>query len=232
MNDLHTVFRIWREALRSEVQAGSVIARNPLAHRWKATTRSVVFREATAWRTHDLLSQAVYLYEGKHLLGARILVRSAIETVAVLTYLNQITRKVVSGDLDFFDFSKRTAQLLLGSKDGSTSQSSINIITILEKVERRIPGISKVYASLSESAHPNYEGTANGYGIVDQESFAAEFKNRWSEKYAEGFESYVRVTAHLYQHEYDFEWIEAFEALESWLENNHESLVSRSAPAA
>jgi lipid A disaccharide synthetase len=63
--------------------------------------------------------------------------------------------------------SGKTLVLLLGSRDGSTEHQSINIVTILQKCDRRYPGIEKLYAILSESAHPNFEGMAAGYSKVN-----------------------------------------------------------------
>lgn len=220
MKPLAEALEIWRNSLCQELLAGGLFSRDPEVHRWKAFHRSAILREATSWRAHDLLTQAVYLSEAQHLLGARILVRSALETLCVLAYLNQITWDVVKGKLTFKEFSDKTIRLTLGSKDGSTRAESINIVTVLKRVEDRVPGITDVYASLSESAHPNYEGTVSGYGTVDHENYATKFSNKWAASYASGFESYVRTTGHLYQVEYDSEWIRAWEALENWVREN------------
>ena len=224
MNTIRAALDQWQAALCKEVTVGGVFARDPEVHRWKAPLRSLILREATSWRAHDLLQQAVFLSEGNHLLGARILVRSAIETLATLAYLNQITRAVVSEDISYKDFSDKTVRLLLGSKNKSTSAESINIITVLGKVEKRIPGLTDVYAELSESAHPNYDGTSKGYGSIDHKEFTTHFSNKWAHEYAPGFESFVRATAHLYQVEYDEEWTDAWEALEAWMRANPDKL--------
>jgi hypothetical protein len=224
MNTVRAALDQWQAALCREVPVGGVFARDPEVHRWKAPLRSLILREATAWRAHDLLQQAVLLSEASHLLGARILVRSAIETLATLAYLNQITRAVVSEEISYKDFSDKTVRLLLGSKNKSTSAESINIITVLGKVEKRIPGLTDVYADLSESAHPNYDGTAKGYGTIDHAEFTTHFSNKWAREYAPGFESFVRVTAHLYQVEYDEEWTDAWECLEAWMRTHPDKL--------
>lgn len=224
MKTIHAALEQWEKALCKEVPVGGVMARDPQVHRWKAPFRSLILREATSWRAHDLLRQAVYLSEAGHLLGARILVRSAMETLATLAYLNQITRTVVAGEMPYKEFSNKTVRLLLGSKNKSTNAESINIITVLRKVEARIPGLTDVYADLSETAHPNYDGTAKGYGTVDYEEFTTHFSNKWAQEYGDGFESFVRVTAHLYQVEYDDEWTSAWEALEEWMRAHPDQL--------
>ena len=98
----------WKQSQCQQVDVGGLFARSKIAHKWKAPFRSLSLREAVSWRTQDLLEQSVALYDAGHLLGARILLRSAFETVAMLVYLNQLTRKVLGGELSFHDFSDKT----------------------------------------------------------------------------------------------------------------------------
>jgi len=220
MTNIRSALGRWSEALERLVPIGEVIARNPVAHTSTASTRSLLLRSASAWRSHDLLTQAVLLYDAGHLLGARILIRSAIESLAVLAYLNQLMRRVVNGTLAFQDFANKTRTLALGSRDGSTEITALSIMTILQKVEPRIPGLHSVYESLCESAHPNHEGLVEGYLAFEDDGWTAKFSNRWADKYKEGFESYVLVVAQLYYIEHDVEWSEAFSELEAWLVSN------------
>lgn len=223
MTDIRAALSRWSATLERLVPIGGVIARVPAAHTSTAPTRSLLLRAASAWRAHDLLTQALALYDAGNLLGARILIRSAIESLAVLAYLNQQMRGVVNGSVNFQDFAKKTRILALGSRDGSTEVSALSVMTILEKVERRIAGLSSVYASLCESAHPNHEGLVEGYLTFEDDGWTAKFSNKWSEKYKEGFESYVLVVAQLYYIEHDIEWSEAFAELETWLSKNPQS---------
>ena len=139
----------WKKSLCKSVAIGSLFSRNAIAHKWKAPFRSMTLRETVGWRTQDLLEQSIMLYDSHHLLGARILLRSAFETLAMLIYLNQLTRNVLSGTLDFHEFSDKTMILLLGSRDSSTPLNSLSIITILEKCNKRYPGIKNLYEALS-----------------------------------------------------------------------------------
>jgi len=174
----------WKDTQCAQVDIGGLYARSKIAHKWKAPFRSLSLRESVSWRTQDLLEQSVALHDSGHTLGSRILLRSAFETVAVLIYLNQLMRKVVAGGLNFHDFSDKTELLLLGSRDDSTEHKSINIVTILEKCESRYPGLMALYATLSESAHPNYEGMAVGYSEIDHENYVVTYSNRWNSQYA------------------------------------------------
>jgi hypothetical protein len=90
---------------------------------------------------------------------------------------------VLEGTLNFHHFSDKTTILLLGSRDESTSHKSLNIITILEKCNARYPGMMDLYAMLSESAHPNYEGMAIGYSDVDRDNHVITYSNKWKAMY-------------------------------------------------
>ena len=220
MTDIRAALGRWSGALEGEVPIRGIIARHREAHTSTAPTRSLLIRTASAWRSHDLLTQALVLYDAGHLLGARILVRSAIESLAVLAYLNQQMRGIVAGTVPFHNFIDKTKTLALGSRNKSTEVEALNIMTILQKVEHRIPGLCSVYNALSESAHPNHEGLINGYLTFEDNGWIAKFSNRWAEIYSDGFESYVLVVAQLFYIEHDLEWSESFADLERWLATN------------
>lgn len=214
----------WERSLCPEVDVGGLFSRNPVAHKWKAPFRSLSLRESISWRTHDLLKQSVTLYDSDHIIGARILLRSAVETIAVLIYLNQATRSVLNGTLDFHEYSAKTAKLLLGSRDASTPHKSLNIITLLDKCETRYPGIKTLYEKLSESAHPNYEGIAVGYSDVDEENDIVHYKNKWKSMYGDSHIQAVELCISVLYGEYNEEWTDAFEKLENWIEQKDAEL--------
>lgn len=210
----------WKASLCETVDIGGLFSRNGVAHKWKAPFRSLTLRETVAWRTQDLLEQSLLLHDSNHLLGARILLRSAFETVATLIYLNQLTRKVLAGTLDFHEFSEKTATLLLGSRDSSTSHTTMNITTIIEKCDKRYSGIKDLYASLSESAHPNYEGACIGYSVIDRENFITTFSNKWKSIFGKNHVQSIELCADTFYAEYNEEWLDAFEELEYWITKN------------
>lgn len=207
-------------SLCKDIDVGGLFSRNKVAHKWKAPWRALMLREAVAWRTQDLLEQSHMLHSHKALLGARILLRSAFETIAVLIYLNQSMRAVVAGKADFHEFSKKTTQLLLGSRDKSTTITSINIVTILGKADARYPGLVDLYAVLSESAHPNHEGLVLGYSTNDRKNYTTHFENKWSEMYSKTHDDTLVLCLGTFEHEYNDEFISAIEELETWMEAN------------
>ncbi|MGH9813631.1 MAG: hypothetical protein ACRD4T_10905, partial [Candidatus Acidiferrales bacterium] len=97
MDDIERALGEWKESLLKKLELAGLYARNPAAHKWKAPFRSLVLRESVAWRAQDLLAQAHLLHLSGHTLGSRILIRSALETIAILIYLNQLVKSVLAG---------------------------------------------------------------------------------------------------------------------------------------
>jgi hypothetical protein len=224
MRPLDQSLAAWKTSQCRRVEVGGLFSRNKVAHKWKAPFRSLSLRECVSWRSQDLLEQSLLLFDHGHLLGARILLRSALETVAVLILLNQLTRQVLSGSLGFHDFSDKTSVLLLGSRDESTPHKSLNIVTILEKCDTRYPGLMSLYSMLSESAHPNYEGTSIGYSTIDHVDHAVIFSNKWKDMYSAKHLEAIELCMTIFHTEYNDEWTDAFEKLEAWIETNDANL--------
>lgn len=210
----------WQKSLCPRLEVAGLFARSPIAHKWKAPFRSLVLRETVFWRIHDLLVQSFELHLAQRTLGARILLRSAFETVATLIYLNQATSAVVEGTQNFHAFSHKTSRLLLGSRDKSTNHEAINIISVLENCEKSYPGIAGLYAMLSESAHPNFEGMCFGYSRIAHDNHVAEFSSNISSMYEDKLVSSMEVCINVFEHEYNTEWPRQFERLETWLAAN------------
>jgi hypothetical protein len=179
-----------------------------------------MLREAVFWRLQDLLSQSLSLHEKGRELGARILLRSAFETVATLIYLNQIMKQVLDGELAFNAFGKKTAVLLLGARNNERAPRSLSIVTVLEKCDKRYPGLMELYAELSESAHPSHEGLVQGYSKVDHEEYETNFSNRWAELYGDQHLVGMELCMETFSFEYNDVWSSRIEKLETWIEEN------------
>ncbi len=221
----------WKNSLFPSIPVGGLLSRNPVAYKWKAPMRSWMLREVTFWRLHDLMTQSYLLHQQEHMLGARILLRSGFETLATLIYLNQRTRQVLNGNLNFHVWGKKTSTLLLGSRNNAEMPKSINIITVLENCDKRYPGLLKLYAALSESAHPSYEGLFRGYSKINHSEYETTFSNRWMELYGEQHLSSMELCMETFHHEYNDVWIELIEKLEVWIEANDAELeASKNGP--
>jgi hypothetical protein len=230
MNIVEQALADWKNSLPATIELGGLYSRNSTAHKWKAPFRSLVLRESVFWRLQDLLTQSNVLHQLGHALGARILLRSGFETVATLIYLNQLTASVLDGTLNFHTFSEKTSVLLLGSRNGSTRHTARSILTVLEKCDKSYPGLKNLYDDLSESAHPNFEGTCMGYSTVDHDNYVTKFSNRWAEMYRDGHARSIQICMELFEIEYNEVWKAQMEQLEAWVEANDSMLEATKPP--
>jgi hypothetical protein len=224
MNSVEQVLLNWRNSLPATIERSGLYRKNSTAHKWKALFRSLVLKESVFWRLQDLLTQSNVLHQLGHALGARILLRSGFETVATLIYLNQLTASVLDGKLDFHAFSEKTSVLLLGSRNRSTKHTAQSILTVLEKCDKRYPGLKNLYDDLSESAHPNFEGICMGYSTVDHDNCVTNFSNRSAEMYRAGHFRSMQICMELFEVEYNEVWKAQMEQLEIWVEANDSML--------
>ncbi|MQB06324.1 hypothetical protein DXT91_19700 [Agrobacterium tumefaciens] len=214
----------WKESLFASIPVGGLLSRNSVVYKWKAAFRIWMLREAIFWRLSDLMTQSYALHKQGHGLGARILLRSGLETLATLIYLNQLMQDVLERKLDFHAFGEKTAVLLLGSRNNADMPYSLNIVTVLSKCDKRYPGIMALYADLSESSHPSYEGLCMGYSKIDHEEYEAHFSNRWMEIFGSRHLRPMELCMEIFQHEYNDVWSSLMEKLEDWIEANDAEL--------
>ena len=207
----------WGGSLLDKIPVAGLLARNPVAYKWKAPFRAWMLRELAFWREHDLMTQSHALLQQGHGLGARILLRSGFETLATLTYLNLLMQQVYDGKINFHQFSEKTAVLLLGARNNEVLPDAINILTVLGQCDKRYPGIMAIYADLSESAHPNYEGLMGGYSKTDYDEYETAFTNRWMEDYGERHLDRMMLCMTTFNFEYDQVWPELMAKLEDWI---------------
>jgi hypothetical protein len=224
MNAIEQNLDNWKASLVPSIPIAGLLSRNPVAYKWKAPFRCWMLREALFWRVHDLMTQSYALHQLRHALGARILLRSGFESLATLIYLNQLTRNVLDGKLPFHDFAEKTSTLLLGSRNDTTGLKSINIVTVLEKCDKRYSGLMKLYADLSESAHPSYEGLCKGYCKINHSEYETTFSNRWAELYGARHLGSMELCMKIFHHKYNDVWADLIEKLESWIEANDTAL--------
>lgn len=207
----------WRESHMASIPIGGLLSRNRIAYKWKAPFRCWLLREAAFWRVTDLLTQSYALHQQRHGLGARILLRSGFETLATLIYLNHNMRAVLEGALNFHEFSHLTTRQVVGSKNKPGKPAAVNVITMLDKGDKRYPGLRGIYDSLSESAHPNFEGMVWGYSKFDHDEYETNFSNRWMDLYGERHLNSMELCMMTFHQEYDEVWTDLMDKLESWI---------------
>ena len=223
MHSIEQAIQGYTETLCAEIDVNSLIQRNPVAHKWKVTYQCVCLRETLAWRFVDLIDQTWLLHKNKKALGARILLRSAFETLAMLIFLNQLINNVTQEKINFNDFRNTVYKLSIGSRNKSTDCQSINILTIFDKCEKEYKDFKWIYECLSEVAHPNYDGLRNFYSKTNSIEKITQFSNH-TNSLNNMLEKEIYSLFDIFECEYNILWIKSFIKLEEWLVKNESKL--------
>src|SRR5690606_4213713 len=104
VDQAHAIIDTWKQELRSTV---APLSKN-LA--FKPTFEADYYHEAVVYRFIELFESAHLLYEKEMFVAAALSARGAIETLAILWYLNRKLR-VVAETEDFHSYSERLKSL-------------------------------------------------------------------------------------------------------------------------
>jgi len=138
----------------------------------KLPFKALSIRELLIHRVAALSSAAVDLFKQQQAIPAVILTRAIVETVAVMLVFHDRLDRFLKDQLkDVADFDDFLMRCLLGSKNNPEMPTATNILTFIDRVEKKVPGFRSVYDGLCECAHPNWAGTLGAFGEIDREKF-------------------------------------------------------------
>ena len=152
-----------------------------------------------------------------------------IPIIIVLDVQQMKMSKVTKGQYDFDEFSKLTNRLMLGGRREDSPYAAINILSVLDRAEKKYPGLRKAYDDLSESAHPNCDGMGIGFSKIDRENYVTIFESRWHKMFARSQLPLIELCLRIFESEYNDVWLEAMENFELWLVENDAELESKRA---
>jgi len=122
----------------------------------------LILRDGLIHRVLDLSRSALEMYKNKNMIPGIVLTRSVFESVALIYFLSEKVDKYLS-DRNIKNLDNFLERSTLGSKNDDTEYESINVLTAIDKLNRKYTGLRKLYNSLSEHAHPNWAGTFGSY---------------------------------------------------------------------
>lgn len=151
--------------------------------------RAVVFREACLHRIAEISESAYDAYAKDNLVVALILSRAIMETEALfLGFINEMEEALKSRNIE--KIQKFLTGCLIGVKSPQLKKlkspenvdliiDPTNILTFIDKMNKKISHYRLHYDSLSEFSHPNAAGTVDAYVFLDHEARVARLgKNR------------------------------------------------------
>ena len=164
----------WRASLSHEISLAALQSRCPIAYKWKALFRCLLVREALLRRMLALGDGVVLLTGHNQPVGARILLRGAVEATALLEYTVQRMDALVKGHIEWERFDELTTRSIVGRRDFGDIEV-IHILTAVENADKTYPGLKEIHDRLSETVHPNYDGVVGSFVRLDHEEHVAHF---------------------------------------------------------
>jgi hypothetical protein len=131
----------------------------------KIPFKAISLRELLLHRIVDLSASAVDLYSSGKPVAAIIITRAVIETVSILYVLcAKVEGCVRHEDVDQFD--EDVMKMLFGNRVEMevVPVAAVNVLSHIDKMNKKFEGVRWWYDQLSEIAHPNLEGLFGVYG--------------------------------------------------------------------
>jgi hypothetical protein len=149
-------------SLPKSVPAGGLTLRSKLPF------KALSVRELLIHRVSVLASAAVIDFEEGAVVPGIVLTRAVIETTAVLFCLAEVIDEFLSSK-DEAKLDKSLMQSLVGARWPDHPVQSTNVLNLVDRVSKSIPGYRASYDTLSEYVHPNWSGLLGSFGRIDRE---------------------------------------------------------------
>jgi hypothetical protein len=134
-------------SLPDRIQAAALTLKSKLPF------KALSIRELLLHRMAALSSAAVGLFKQKRAIPAVILTRAIVETVAVtFTFHERLDRFLTGNTKDIAALDDFLMRCLLGGRHRSEMPTPTNSLTLVDRVERTVPGFRNVYDGLCEYA--------------------------------------------------------------------------------
>ena len=139
----------------------------------KAPFQLLCTREALIWRTEELARTACDALERDDLTAAALLARATVESAALAWRLMEVLddRQKLSRQ----ELNDILMKVLVGSRLWSDMPQALQILSCIDRMDKKVPGVRKSYDNLSEIAHPNWRGVFGLYAKTDEPKFIARF---------------------------------------------------------
>ena len=130
--------------------------------------RVICFKNTLIHRVAHLSFESIELQEKNFFLSSLIIARSALETAALLFFLDKKIESSIrinkTEELESF-----IEKALIGSRNGDTEKESLNILTAIDHIEKEYQEFGYFYRDLSEYAHPNFAGLLGAYTRLSED---------------------------------------------------------------
>lgn len=146
-----------------------------------------IFIQIYLHRCIDLAESTILSLSNKKILSVFLILRSLLETVAVLHDSAKNTEKYCK-EKNFEKLNEIAEKAVFSTRIPEFQPyKATNILTTIEKWDKENSGILKTYEALCEFTHPNHFGTMSSYGdFLDEFTFKLSFANNYNKNSVEG----------------------------------------------
>ena len=156
-DDVDKILKELKENPPKEVNVQSMGGYNNIVAKY------MIARAGLLHRAFELAVSANNCLQNKEIVSSILLIRALFETSSVFGFIHyKIDNFIKTKNIK--DFDTDITNILYGTRNGTTANKSINILTIIDKINKEIPEYRSLYDRLSEYAHPNFTGTSLLYG--------------------------------------------------------------------
>ncbi len=120
-------------------------------------------------RVIDLSTEICNAWNSKKPVIAIILVRAMMENCAYLYDIALKVRMYIKNN-DFQSIHDLIVNRMMGSRTIKGLQESVNVMTVIDKVDKTFEGFKDHYEFLCDFCHPNYSGMHGLYGKINREN--------------------------------------------------------------
>ncbi len=132
-----------------------------------------LWKSGLAFRLVDIAEASLAFFSSGRIVPGCILARSAAETIAGVNMLSRRILEIKKSE-QFEELFEFLMQLAFGSRDQSSNYKALNVLTMLNHLDKKFGIVMSQYDHLSEYTHPNLKGGLMAYSKIGGESLSAE----------------------------------------------------------
>lgn len=148
-----------------------------LSEQTKTAAKVQLIREASLWRQEEITRTALLSYEQGDLVVPAMLTRAAMETAALIMYVSEKVERALSHGATA-ELDVQLSGILTGSKSWPETPGAVNVLTLVDRVTKKIDSFRQSYDFLSEATHPNWAGTHGAYSKLDRSTMMVSYSRR------------------------------------------------------
>jgi hypothetical protein len=107
------------------------------------------------------------------IVAGALLTRATLEGAALMWDLYEVVRTRGATTQEALD--ARIFALLMGQRTETDQVQMRSVMTLLDRLDKRLPGTRDRYEYLSEYAHPNWSGVSGAYSRINASEFTTAF---------------------------------------------------------